>query len=85
MLIAFRSSGTERKDRETKGRKEAHVPGWVRGGCEVDTADFLGINDKRLMMEVQGAKDLRFWKERRHALASTPSKEMKRVKLSNEH
>lgn len=71
MLIAFRSSDTGRKDRETKGRKEAHVPGWVRGGCEGDTADFLGINDKRLMMEVQGTKDLRFWKESKHALAST--------------
>lgn len=68
MLIAFRSSDTERKDRETKGGMEAHVPGWVRGGCEGDTSDFLGINDKRLMMEVQGAKDLRFWKESKYPL-----------------
>lgn len=66
VLIAFRSSDTERKDRGTNGRKVAHVPGWVGGGCGGDAADFLGINDKRLMME-----DLIFWKESKHALAST--------------
>lgn len=60
MLIAFRSSDTARKDKETKGGKEAHVPGWEGGGFGGDSADFLGINDKRLMMEVLDTKDLRF-------------------------
>lgn len=63
------------------------------GGFGGDSADFLGINDKRLMMEVLDAKDLRFWKESEQTLASTfslhlssiLSKEMKRVNLPNEH
>lgn len=60
---------TERKKRETKGGKEAHVPGWVRGGFGGGssiwqvTADLLGINDTWLMMEVLNTGDLRFWKD----------------------
>lgn len=69
--ITLRSSDGGRKDKDTKGEKGAHVPGWVTGGFGGDAADFLGIHDGRLMMEVLDTKDLRFWKESKQALAST--------------
>lgn len=66
---------TERQDRDTKGRKEARVPGQVRGVLGRDssswqgTADFLGIHDKRPMMTAVGHQRCQVL-EREHVLAS---------------